>query len=134
MADVAPEVAEDEFSRMCEALDLDLDDLDKEDDERFQLLRKTVLKAIVQGRITVDQDGLATVHLKYPVGDVDSLRFKIPTGETLIALGDQKAKNQTTQSWKVLGDLTEKPSTLFGKMRQSPDLKTCQALGALFLG
>jgi hypothetical protein len=134
MSEVAKEVAEDEFTRMVESYDLDLDGLDKEDDEAFKALKQIVVRAIIQGRLTVDESGLPTVHLKYPVGEITAVKFKHVTGEMVISQGDLKAKNTVSQGWKFLQDLTGTASTAFGKMRQLPDLKTCNALARLFLG
>lgn len=134
MSKVVHEVAVDEFDRMLESFDIDRDDLDKEDSESFEGLKKVVIKAITSGRITIDDKGCPTVSLKYPVGEVASVTFRHPTGATLVSIGDKKAKNTTTQGHKLLEDFTGVPSAAFSKMRLQPDLRTCQALSALFLG
>lgn len=131
---VAKEVAEDEFARMCEAFDLDLEGLDKKDAEVFETVKGSIVRAMCARRITVDTEGLPTVHLKYPVGSVVELKFKLPTAEHLIAAGDKKAKNVVTQEWKVLSDLTGIPDTVIGRLRNAPDYRNCQSLLKLFLG
>lgn len=134
MSSVALEVAQDEFDRMLESFDIDIEDLDKEDSESFQTLKNLAIKGICKGSVTVAENGCPTVSLKYPVGEISSVTFRHPTGATLVAVGDKKAKNSTTQGYKLLEDFTGVPSAAFGKMRLNPDLKVIQALSALFLG
>ncbi len=131
---VAAEVAEDEFVRFCETIDLEIDDLDDEDAKKFKGLKNTVIKAMMVGRVTISDEGLPTVSLKYPVGEFSSVTFKLPTGERFVAAGDTKSTNSVTQGWKILSDFTGVPSPIFGKMRRKPDLQTLDAVGALFLG
>lgn len=129
---IAPEVAEDEFNRMCAAMDLDLEDMDQEDQDSFEPLKKTVTKAILRGRVTVSELGLPTVTLKFPVGEVTQVAFKRPTGGTLVALGDTKSTNNITKTFAFLADLTGSPRAAFDRM-DLKDFKLCQALTQLFL-
>lgn len=131
---VSPQVAEDEFRRMCEVLDIELDDLDEEDQTALDDLKKPILKAIQKGKVTIDEKGQPTIQLMYPVGEVSSVTFYRPTGQTLIAAGDSKAKNDTTKLWGTMADFTRQPSTLFGKMDYRVDFKICMSFVRLFLG
>lgn len=130
---VAKEVAEDDFIRMLDAFDIDTEELDKKETEGLKERKDPVIRAIMKGQICVNADGIPTVSLKYPVGEIASVTFGIPTGESFIALGDTRSKNNVTKVYAQLGSLTNQPTTLFSKMRQRPDLDNCQALQNLFL-
>jgi len=131
---VAKEVAEDDFDRMCEAVDLETDDFDAEDQAKFDGFKARIVRGVCRGQIVISEVGLPTVTLKYPVGEIQSVAFRFPTGGSLEAIGDTKKTNNVTKGWKVLEDLTGVPSSIFGKMRTKPDLAACEALVALFLG
>ena len=118
---VAADVAADEFDRMLEALDVETDDLDDDDKEKLDESKSVVVKSICKGRIVISEDGLPTVSLKYPVGEVTSMTFKLPTAAALVAFGDSKSTNKVTQEWKALEDLTGVPSSVIGKTRKRPD-------------
>lgn len=131
---IAKEVAEDDFARMAEWYDLDLEGLDKEDATAFKTLKDAIIREMCRGRITVCDKGFPTVHLKYGVGSIKTITFKHPKAEHLIAAGDKKAKNTEVQAWKMLADLTGMPDTTFANMRINPDFRNCKQLVTLFLG
>jgi hypothetical protein len=133
-AKAAKEVAEDDFARMAEWYDLDLEGLDKEDATAFNTLKDAIVREICRGRIVVCEKGFPTVRLKYPVGSIAEITFKHPHGQHLIAAGDKKAKNAEAQGWKMMADLTGMPDTTFSNMRINPDYRNCKHLVALFLG
>jgi hypothetical protein len=130
---VAPEVAADEFDRMCDAIDLDLSDLTEEETKTLDALKKLVVKAITSGRITVDEKGQPTIALKYPVGEFKDVTLFRPNGEMLLAAGDPKLKNEVERTFALLADFTKKPVALFRKMEARPDLQLCKAVLQLFL-
>lgn len=129
MGKVANEVALEEFERMSQAYDLDLDP----DNEALKQLKDGIVECIEKGQVTIDEKGYPTVHLKYPVGEITKVTFKELTSEALVAVGDKKSTNTVTQDWKALADMTGAPFTLFQKMRLKPDFRICQKFILLFL-
>ena len=130
---VAADVASDEFQRMLDALDIEIEALDDDDQKKFDENKAVVIKGICSGRITMSEEGLPTVALKYPVDSITSLTFKFPTAASLVAFGDSKSTNKMTQAWKCLEDLTGVPSAIIGKMRKRPDFEVLETLLTLFL-
>lgn len=137
MSKVTKEVALDEFARMCEERDIDVDEkeMDEKDLEKFRDLRDSLVKLIMKGRLVVDEKGVPTLELKYPVGDYSRITWPRPKGNTLVALGGAKAdKNKILASYEAMSDLTDVPVTVFEKLDFQADGKPCNALFALFLG
>ena len=102
---VAREVAEDEFDRMCEAMGVDLDefdDLDDEDRKQFDQHKKRIVRAITTGLLTVDEDGLPTIH----PSKGDSAQWKPPTGGTLVTLDRFKSTDNVRRVFEVAKEMT----------------------------
>lgn len=130
---VAAEVAEDEFLRLCEALDVDLDGMDAEDAESFEDIKRPIVRALRRGRLTIDEAGQPTVRLKFPIGDVAEVTFYRPTGATIMAAGDSRKKNEIEKLNLMMADITKQPSSVFAKMDYVTDGKLCQGITRLFL-
>lgn len=78
---IAPEMAEQEFYRMCGFFDVEPDhDLNDEEQESFDGIKKKIVKAICRGSLTVGEDGAPTYTTKKDT----ALTFKEPTGATLL--------------------------------------------------
>lgn len=129
---VAREVAEDELQRLLDLLEIETEDLDEEDLSDFEEKKEPVLKAIMEGRVTLDEQGLPTLKFRTPVDSHTSITFQMPTAATLISLGDSKATNEITKTFATLADLTGTPKTVFPKLNMR-DYKIAAALLAFFL-
>jgi hypothetical protein len=134
MSVVAKEVAEEEFARLCDALDLDLEGFDDDEQEKFDGIKHDVVRAIERGRVTVDQEGQVTIQLKRPVGEVGAITFTRPTGASLMAIGDSRKKNEVEKLLLLMADLSGQPSVVFTRMDYLADGKLCQKVVSLFLG
>lgn len=130
---IAREVAEDEFARLCDALDVDTEDMDAEDQESFDDLKRVIVNAIRKGRLTIDEIGQPTVALKFPVGEIRSVTFFRPKGEHIMSLGDSRKKNDLEKLTLAMADITKQPSSVFTKMDYASDGKLCQRVVRLFL-
>jgi hypothetical protein len=133
MSNVAKEVAEEEFKRMCDKLDLDLEEMSADDLATLAERKVSIVKAICAGRVTIGEDGMPTVTLVYPVDKITSVTFTRPTGGNIIAVGDTKATNQVTKTHALLSDLTGQPKALFQKMELRPDFRLCDKIAGVFL-
>ena len=127
------EVAETEFDRFVDTMDLDLDPskMDKEDGADFTRLRDSVVRAIEKGAVVISESG-EPVFL--PVGDIghDAITFYEPTGASLMAT-DGKGKNADVKKmFAMMADITRTSPGVFAKM-PARDLKVCQNILTLFL-
>lgn len=99
---IAPEMAEAEFDRMCELLDIDLTTKDEADAESLATVRGTIVKAIQSGDMTIGDDGLPTLATKAGA----ALAFTMPTGATLLE-GDKAPEGHgTRRTYLLIGALT----------------------------
>lgn len=128
---VAAEVAEQEFNRFCEAMDLDVDPAGMDDDDKalFVDSKRRLVKAIRGGSLTIDEKGqpVFTPSVGSPIV------FGEPIGEQLMAGDAKKASHSHARLFAVLAEITKNPESRFRKMANR-DLKVCKALGLLFLG
>lgn len=133
---ISAEVAEEEFARFCEEMDLDVDTSEMDDDDRLSLrdAKKVFLRAVMRNKLTVDGDGVPTFHYQRGNGEgILEIRFPEPTGKAFLAM-DKAKKNATHQkSFLMLEEVTKTPAAVFANMGAS-DLKVCQMVLALFLG
>ena len=128
---VAREVAEEEFERMVEAMDLDVDPQGMDEEERvdFGRLKSRIVGAMVRGRLTVDQDGFPVYT---PLSGGEPVKFYEPTGATLMAQDKKKKGQDVAKMYAVMADMTQTSVQTFSKMPQR-DLKVCMAVANLFL-
>lgn len=130
---VALDVAESEFLRFTEAMDLDLDPKhwDAEDKKSFDDSKGKFLRAIQRGHLAVDEHGqpVFTPQLepKTPI------TFYEPDGACIMAVDLAKKNHDAAKTFKVLAAMTKQPEGTFAKMKNR-DLKICQAVLGLFLG
>ena len=134
MSKVAPEVAEQEFQRFAELMDLDLDEskMNEEDLEGFLKHKRIILNAIVTGHVTVDDDGCPTVHLKRPTEQLSSVTFHEPTGSTFLSMDQKKKTQDVSKMYSMIQDMAGLPAGALAKM-PNRDLRVVQSVGMLFL-
>lgn len=130
---VATEVAEAEFARFTEAMDLDTDieRMDGDDQAAFKNQKRRVVRAIEDGHLVVDDKGqpIFTPQL----GDTSPITFFEPTGASLMSMDKKKANENVAKVFATLGDMTKTSAARFSAMK-GRDVKLCQALYLLFLG
>lgn len=133
MSTVAKEVAEAEFERFLESMDLDADPstMDADDAKAFDEAKRTLVRAIERGSLVVDEKGqpIYTPQL----GDIGAITFYEPTGASFIAMDGKKKDQQMAKMFAVMADMTRKPAATFSKLTMR-DFKICQTLVTLFLG
>jgi hypothetical protein len=133
-AKITTEVAESEFDRFLEAMDIDVDPkgMDDEDKKSYQTARRRLVEAIEEGWLAVDEKGQPIVTPR--VGDdAGPITFREPTGASYLAMDQKKKDHDQAKLVAVMADMTGQPPVRFSKMANR-DLKLCQSIVALFLG
>lgn len=130
---VAADVAEQEFKRFTDAMDLDVDPagMDDEDKRSFNDAKRRIIAALCNGSLVIDEKGQPVFTPS--LGNTQPITFFEPTGASLMA-GDQKKKGHDhARMFAVMGDMTRQPATRFANM-PSRELKVCLSIAGLFLG
>ena len=130
---IAKEVAENEFARFVELMDLDLepDGMDADDAKSLDGFRRVILRSIQRGDLTVTDIG--EMVFTPTVGESIPITFGEPTGASLMASDNSRTGKNVAKMFAVMADLTGCSATKFAQMRQR-DLKVCQAITSIFLG
>lgn len=123
---VSKEVAEQEFERFIELADGDLEDMNAEEKDSFADHKRRITRAIRNGWLVIDEDGLPRMTPRY--GNTNELVFRRMTGATLVS----GAKNEVTKMFDMMAQLTETDRSRFQKMDYR-DLSVCMAIANIFL-
>lgn len=131
---IAKEVAEQEFQRFVDAMDLDVDPagMDEDDKKGFQQQKDRIIAAIQSGALVVNDNG-EPVFTPQRTKDVDAITFHEPTGASLMAMDRKKKTEDIGKLYAAMGDITKTHASTFSKMKMA-DLKVCMAVTTLFLG
>lgn len=127
---VAAEVAESEFSRMCEAfrVEQDTSELDEKELESWNELRGGIVRDIQRGLLVIDPEGLP---IYTPPGG-KPIKFNKPTGATLMALETHAKGKDISNTVAAMGDMTETNKGEFSRLAVQ-DFRACMRLTNLFL-
>lgn len=130
---VAPEMAEAEFDRFVEAMDLDLDTafMDDEDRTAFNKQKSRILKAMINGSLIINENGEA-VYAPQRSGVEKAITFHERTGASLMAMDGKKKNHNVAMTYAVMADITREHPGTFAKLKGS-DIKICEALFALLM-
>lgn len=130
---VAVEVAEHEFARFMESMDLDANTsrMDAEDLKEFEALKYKVVRSIMRGHLTVDDKGQPVFTPQ--LGETGPITFYEPTGATFVAADGKKKGHDFEKMLAIMGNMTRTNPGVFSKL-VGRDFKVCQALVQLFLG
>jgi hypothetical protein len=131
----AREVAEQEFERFLDAMDiqLDLEQGDADDQRADKLQREKILRAIMYGDLVINDDGEAVYTPWRPKSKYkEPITFHERDGSTLTA-GDNKGKNALgRQTYAMMASMCRVDASVFaGKQLVGTDIKVCEALFAL---
>ncbi len=131
---IAKEVAEQEFSRFVECMDLDVDPADMDEDDRkgFNQQKDRVIAAIQSGALVISDKGEPTFTPQRS-NDAEPITFYEPTGASLMAMDRKKKTEDIGKLYAAMGDMTKTHANVFSKMKMA-DLKVCMAITTLFLG
>lgn len=131
---IAKEVAEQEFNRFVDSMDLDVDPADMDEDDRkgFNQQKDRVIAAIQSGALVIKDSG-EPVFTPQRTNDADAITFHEPTGASLMAMDRKKKTEDIGKLYAAMGDITKTHANVFSKMKMA-DLKVCMAITTLFLG
>ncbi len=130
---VAPEVAELEFDRFVELMDLELDesDMDTEDKGEFGKHKKKMIKAIQDGSLVIGVEGEPEYTPKRGDNHLP-ITFREPTGACLMAMDSRKEGQNVAKMYATMASMTKQNSKRFSNMK-NVDLKVCLSIVTLFL-
>ena len=132
---VALEVAEAEFDRFADKMDLDLDTslMDAEDLGQFAKQKRRILRAMERGDLTVNEGGEAVytpsnARSKHS----DPITFHERTGASLMAMDGKKKGHDVAKTYAVMSDMCRVHPNVFAGLAGN-DAKVCEALFALLM-
>lgn len=132
--EIALEVAEQEFERMCRARRVctDTSELDADSIEQLEAIKRRLVRCMQDGSLVVMENG-DPVYTP-PVAGAKPLTFHVPTGATFMAM-DAKAGDsdgQAARSARAITEMTRSSKGDIAKL-EVPDWQICNVLATLFL-
>lgn len=132
---IALEVAEAEFERFADSMDLDMDTskLDAEDLTSFNKIKDRIIRAMQRGALVINDNGEAVYTPQRPNSkSKDAITFHERTGASLMAMDGKKKGHDVAKTYAILADMCRvHPSTFAGLA--GPDIKVCEGLFALLM-
>lgn len=131
---VARDVAESEFDRFCDSMDIDHDTskMTEEDAKGFNEQKEYVVKAIMDGRLVIASDGKPEYTPSHEDSPRNTLVFHEPNGGTYAAMDRQKSGNDVGKMLALMDAMTKSAPGTCAKLT-GIDFKTSRALTVLFL-
>lgn len=132
---IAKEVAEQEFERFVESMDLDVDTsgMDAEDLTAFTKQKGRIVKQIERGALVVNDNGEAVYTPQNPRSKhQEPITFHERTGASLMAMDGKKKGHDVAKTYAVLGDMCKVHPNIFAGL-VGTDVKTCEALFAFLM-
>jgi hypothetical protein len=132
---MSQEMAEKEFERFADDMDLDLDttDMDSETLDAFNRQKKKLLNALIKGTLVINEKGEAVyTPEKEGSGHKEPITFHERTGASVMAIDQYKKNQDIRKTYAIMGAMTELPSNVFSKLK-GVDIKTCEAIFALLM-
>lgn len=128
------ETAELEFDRFIEMMDIDVDPefLDDEDKKALDTQKRRIVSAIMAGSMVINDSG-EPEFTPQRSGEMETLRFREPTGAALMQMDRRKKNEDMGKLYAIMAEMAKVHSNTFAKMKMS-DLRICQAVASLFLG
>lgn len=130
---VAAEVAESEFERFCDAMDIDTDPLEMDEEELkgFAATKRALIKSMCAGQLVIDEAGRPVYTPR--LGDNRTpIVFSEPTGASYMAMDSKKKSHDVTKMYAAMADMTGQPIVRFSRMANR-DIKVCQKIIVLFM-
>lgn len=127
---MATEVAEQEFERFLDAMDLasERDSLTGDDLESLQAHKSRMVDAMRKGKLVIDDYGQPV----FTPTDGEPITFYEPTGASFMAMDQSKDGQNIHKMIAYMADMTRTSAATFSKMKER-DFKVCRAVVLLFL-
>ena len=135
MTTITKELAEQEFERFVEAMDIDVDParMTDQDQKNFDKARYRVIQAFMDGSLVLNDDGEAVYtpqNAKTP--DHTPITFYEQTGADLMASDNKKDTQKVSQMYAMMASMCKVPAKTFALMR-GRDLKVVTSIFALLM-
>lgn len=130
---VATEVAEQEFARWAESMDLDFDPKGWTDDEKrkFRDQKNRLIRSIERGHLVIETDG--RMVFRPQASDDDSpITFSEPNGGMLSEMDSKKETATQARGRALIAAVTGQNEVRFATMAMR-DFKICDTIVSLFL-
>jgi len=130
---VSQEVAEAEFDRFCEEMDIENDEsvLDEEDLTQWLKGKRRLVKAMMNGSLVINENGEA-VYTPQKSGDIAPLTFHESTVADLMVMDGKKKGHDVRKTIGVIAAMTKTTPATLSKLR-GVDSKVMLALFALLM-
>jgi len=130
---IPKEMAEADFDRFIEAMDLDVDPafMDDEDRTAFEKQKRRIIKAMMIGTLIINDNGEA-VYTPHRSDIKDPITFHERTGASLMAMDNKKKNQDVAKTYAVMGSMTKTHPGVFSKLKGT-DIKVCEAIFALLM-
>lgn len=130
---VAREVAQDEFNRFCDSMDIDnnTDAMTEEDAKSFEEPKGVIIRAIMEGSLLINDDGEPEYTPKNSP-KVGNLTFREPNGADYMAMDRKKEGQNIAKMWTLAESVTKSSPGTIANLRNR-DLKVVRAIMQLFM-
>lgn len=132
---IALEVAEQEFERFADSMDLDLNTskMDAEDLGTFTKTKDRMLRAMQRGALVINDNGEAVYTPQRPGSKhKDAITFHERTGASLMAMDGKKKGHDVAKTYAILADMCRVHPNVFAGLA-GQDIKVCEGLFALLM-
>lgn len=130
---VGEDVAEADFERFRDAMDLDFDPNGMSDEEESDFVdaKRRMIRAMMRGTLVVNDEGEPV--FTPTKGDRSPITFHEPQGGHYMSMAPKEGKESQKRGFQLISQMTGEPVKRFGTMYER-DLKVVSAITALFLG
>lgn len=132
---IALEIAEAEFDRFVECMDLDVDPatMDQEDLTAFKKQKSRIIRAVQAGSLVFNENGEAVYTPSHPNSKYkECITFKERTGASLMAMDGKKKGHDIAKTYAVMADMCGVHPNVFAGL-VGGDGKVCEAIFTLLM-
>ena len=132
---VSIEVAESEFERFVDEMDLDLDTskMDTEDLAGFEKMKRRILRAMTRGALIINENGEPVFTPQRPAsGYKEAITFHERTGASIMAMDGKKKGHDAARMYAMMADMCKVAPGTFAKI-VGEDIKVCEAIFTLLM-
>ena len=130
---VSNDVAESEFNRWCEAMDLDIDEkyMSEDDLESFQSQKRRIIRYMERGAVVINGEGEAVLK-PVKADHLDEITFHERTGSTIMAADKRKKNDSAGKMYAMIAEMTGLAPAQITKLKGS-DIKVAEAIFTLLM-
>ena len=128
--------AEIEFNDFCEMWDIDNDVsiMSEEDKEGFEKQKNTIIKAIMQGRLTINKEDRTLNYIvsEFSEKSGEELKIRRLKGADYMSMDNYKEKENVHKMYSVIGNMIGRDPKFISNL-DGADSKLLQAIMILFI-